>query len=163
MFGDPVSNPKGWEVKTLQEICENLDRMRVPITASDRVEGSIPYYGASGIVDYVKDYIFDERLLLISEDGANLLARVTPIAFEINGKTWVNNHAHVLRFNKYSLQKYVEYAINLQDISQYITGTAQPKLNQAALNKFKIPVPSSESLNSFLQVIEQVDKLKFIK
>lgn len=161
MFGDPVNNPKGWEVKELKKLCENLDKMRVPITSNSRVSGIIPYYGASGIVDYVQEYIFDETLLLVSEDGANLLARVTPIAFEIRGKTWVNNHAHVLRFKDYELQKYIEYAINLQDVSQYITGTAQPKLNQSALNKFKVPVPPNDKLNEFLDTVKQVDKLKF--
>lgn len=141
MFGDPLSNPMGWETKKLKDICENIDNMRVPIASSEREKGEYPYYGASGVVDYVKDYIFDETLLLVSEDGANLLARVTPIAFEISGKTWVNNHAHVLRFKEYSLQKYVEYVINMQDISNYITGSAQPKLNQAKLNQFIISMP----------------------
>ena len=160
MFGDPVKNPMRWKVSFISELCENLDKMRIPITSNSRVSGNIPYYGASGIVDYVQDYIFDETLLLVSEDGANLLARVTPIAFEVNGKSWVNNHAHVLRFKNYALQKYIEYAINLQDISQYITGTTQPKLNQAALNKFKVPVPSNEKLNEFLSIVNQLDKLK---
>ena len=160
MFGDPVKNPMRWKVSFISELCENLDKMRIPITSNSRVSGNIPYYGASGIVDYVQDYIFDETLLLVSEDGANLLARVTPIAFEVNGKSWVNNHAHILRFKNYALQKYIEYAINLQDISQYITGTTQPKLNQAALNKFKVPVPSNEKLNEFLSIVNQLDKLK---
>lgn len=161
MFGDPVTNPKGWEVRKLNELCDNLDKMRVPITSNSRVRGNVPYYGASGIVDYVEDYIFDETLLLVSEDGANLLARVTPIAFEISGKTWVNNHAHVLRFENYALQKYIEYAINLQDVAQYITGSTQPKLNQTALNDFKVPVPPNDKLDNFLATVKQVDKLKF--
>ena len=83
---------------TLEEISENCDCMRKPVTSGKREAGNIPYYGASGIVDYVKDYIFDGDYLLISEDGANLLARSTPIAFSITGKTWVNNHAHILKF-----------------------------------------------------------------
>lgn len=93
MFGDPETNPNGWEYKKLSEICQNLDSKRVPITSSERKKGIYPYYGASGIVDYVDDYIFDDNLLLVSEDGANLLSRVTPIAFEVKGKIWVNNHA----------------------------------------------------------------------
>jgi len=161
MFGDPVINPKGWRIERLQDICDNLDSRRVPITSSERESGCIPYYGASGIVDYVKEYIFDETLLLVSEDGANLLARVTPIAFEVRGKSWINNHAHVLRFTNYSLQKYVEYVINLQDISAYITGSAQPKLNQAKLNKFSIPMPPVNVLDEFATFVQQVDKLKF--
>jgi restriction endonuclease S subunit len=130
MFGDPVTNPKRWPVQPLQEICENLDSRRVPVTASRRKPGPYPYYGASGIVDSVADYIFDEDLLLVSEDGANLLARVTPIAFSVTGKIWVNNHAHILKFSESGTQKYIEYRINNIDISQHITGTAQPKLNQ---------------------------------
>ncbi|MBW2654779.1 MAG: restriction endonuclease subunit S, partial [Deltaproteobacteria bacterium] len=87
-----------WEKKTLNQISDNLDSKRVPITKKNRTKGLIPYYGASGIVDYVADYLFNEDLLCISEDGANLLARTYPIAFSISGKNWVNNHAHVLRF-----------------------------------------------------------------
>ena len=90
------------EWKTLEEMAENFDSMRKPITSSLREPGEIPYYGASGIVDYVKDYIFDGDFLLISEDGANLIARNTPIAFSISGKSWVNNHAHVLKFDTYA-------------------------------------------------------------
>ena len=125
----------------LDEICENLDGKRIPITKTDRKTGSYPYYGASGIVDYVENYIFDEDLLLISEDGANLLARVTPIAFSISGKTWVNNHAHVLRFENITTQKFVEMYINSININNYVTGSAQPKLNQKNLNSIKIPYP----------------------
>ncbi|HCB1631731.1 TPA: restriction endonuclease subunit S, partial [Enterobacter kobei] len=96
------------EWKTLGELAENLDSKRKPITSGLREAGKIPYYGASGIVDYVKDYIFDGDFLLVSEDGANLLARNTPIAFSISGKTWVNNHAHVLKFDTYAARRYVE-------------------------------------------------------
>ena len=119
MFGDPVANTKGWAVKHLPDISENLDSHRIPITSGSRKIGQYPYYGASGIVDYVEDYIFDEDLLLISEDGANLLARVTPIAFPSSGKVWVNNHAHVLRFCDASTQCYVECLLNMIDISHY--------------------------------------------
>ena len=93
-----------WETKPLSDVCENLDSKRKPITKSKRVAGSISYYGASGVVDHVKDFLFDEDLLLISEDGANLLARTYPIAFSASGKTWVNNHAHVLRFKNFTTQ-----------------------------------------------------------
>lgn len=96
---------------------ENLDSKRKPITSGLREAGSIPYYGASGIVDYVKDYIFDGDFLLISEDGANLLARNTPIAFSISGKSWVNNHAHVIKFDSYAERRYVEYYLNSIDLA----------------------------------------------
>jgi len=111
------------------------------ITKGDRKEGAYPYYGASGIVDYVADYIFDEDILLISEDGANLLARSTPIAFSVSGKCWVNNHAHVLKFEHAATQKFVEDYLNSIPIDQFVTGAAQPKLNQQALNSIPIPIP----------------------
>jgi type I restriction enzyme S subunit len=161
MFGDPVMNPMGWEIKLLSDICENLDSRRIPITYGDRKKGSYPYYGASGIVDYVEDYIFNENLLLVSEDGANLLARVTPIAFSVSGQIWVNNHAHVLRFAEMATQIYVEHRINRIDISTYITGTAQPKLNQAQLNAFQIPLPPLDHQNRFADFVRAADKSKF--
>ena len=134
-------NANGIKIVTLDQISENCDSQRKPVTSGNRKPGDIPYYGASGIVDYVKDYIFDGDYLLISEDGANLLARSTPIAFSISGKTWVNNHAHVLRFDEYATRRYVEMYLNSIDLSYYITGAAQPKLNQKNLNKIEIPLP----------------------
>lgn len=133
-----------WTVKYLNEISENYDSKRIPITKNLRKEGSIPYYGASGVVDFVIDYIFDEDLLCVSEDGANLLARTYPIAFSISGKTWVNNHAHVLKFNDLSSQHFVGFYLNAIKLDDYISGMAQPKLNQAKLNTIPIPYPSLE-------------------
>ena len=161
LFGDPATNTKGWVVKHLPDISENLDSRRIPITSGSRKEGQYPYYGASGIVDYVEEYIFDEDLLLISEDGANLLARVTPIAFPSSGKVWVNNHAHVVRFSSAFTQCYVENLLNMIDISHYVTGTAQPKLNQAKLNTIPIPDPPTELQKQFAAIVKQSDKSKF--
>lgn len=136
------ANPgDGWEKKTLNQISENLDSKRVPITKNVRSSGSYSYYGASGIVDYVDEYIFDDDLLLISEDGANLLARTYPIAFSISGKTWVNNHAHVLRFQNMASQRFVEFYLNSIKLDDYVSGMAQPKLNQKMLNTIVIPYP----------------------
>ena len=160
MFGDPVENEKGWEVKKLSECCKNCDSQRKPITAKDRISGDIPYYGASGVVDYVKDYIFDGDYLLISEDGANLILRSTPIAFQIKGKTWVNNHAHVLLFDSLYQQVYLEYSINLRDISMLVTGCAQPKLTQAAMNNMNIPYPPLPLQQSFAEKIEAIERQK---
>ena len=160
LFGDPITNPMGWKLHRFDSLCENLDSRRKPITASEREAGVYPYYGASGIVDYVAGYLFDENILLVSEDGANLLMRSTPIAFSVSGKVWVNNHAHVVRFEKMSMQKYIEVFFSLIDISDHITGSAQPKLNQAKLNAMMFPVPSEERLDAFLQFIEQTDKSK---
>jgi type I restriction enzyme S subunit len=146
-----------WETKTLNQISENLDSKRIPITKNQRKSGDIPYYGASGIVDYVADCIFDEDLLCVSEDGANLLARTYPIAFSISGKTWVNNHAHVLRFPNIITQKFVEVYINSIKIDDYVSGMAQPKLNQAMLNKIPIPFPSLEEQQT---IVRQLDALR---
>ena len=145
--------------KSLDEICVNLDSRRKPITATNRIAGRIPYYGASGIVDYVEDYIFDEDLLLVSEDGANLVMRSTPIAFSIEGKAWVNNHAHVLRFKDKWLRQFVELYLNSIDLSPYITGTAQPKLNQQMLNMIPIPIPNETDIK---HIVTTLNKLKEI-
>ncbi len=146
-----------WDTKTLNQISENLDSKRIPITKNQRKSGDIPYYGASGIVDYVADYIFNEDLLCVSEDGANLLARTYPIAFSISGKTWVNNHAHVLRFPNIITQKFVEVYINSIKIDDYVSGMAQPKLNQAMLNKIPIPLPSLKEQQT---IVRQLDALR---
>ncbi|MEI7833454.1 MAG: restriction endonuclease subunit S [bacterium] len=133
----------GWVETTLDKLSTNLDNKRIPITKSDRSSGKYPYYGASGIVDYVNNYIFDGDTLLISEDGANLIARSTPIAFSVSGKYWVNNHAHILKFNNMATQKYIEFYLKSIKLDEFITGTAQPKLNQKALNSIPIPIPNS--------------------
>lgn len=147
----------GW--KPLGELAENLDSKRKPITSGLRDAGDIPYYGASGIVDYVKNYIFDGDFLLVSEDGANLLARNTPIAFSISGKTWVNNHAHVLKFDTYAERKYVEYYLNSIDLTPYISGAAQPKLNKKNLESILIPNPSFSEKERIVKTLDKFDAL----
>jgi type I restriction enzyme, S subunit len=132
---------EGWVVTTVDKISTNLDSKRIPITKGVRKSGEYRYYGASGIVDYVADYIFDGDTLLISEDGANLLARSTPIAFSVSGKYWVNNHAHILKFEDMATQRFVEFYLASIRLDEYITGAAQPKLNQKALNSIPIPIP----------------------
>lgn len=144
---------------TLGEVAINQDSKRRPVTKSARNKGEIPYYGASGIVDYVSDYIFDGDFLLVSEDGANLIARSTPIAFSISGKTWVNNHAHVLQFNSYTERKLIEIYLNSIDLTPYISGGAQPKLNQANLNKIPIPVPPLEEQTRIVAILDKFDAL----
>lgn len=152
-FGDEV------EWKYLGDISKNLDSMRKPITSGARECGTIPYYGASGIVDYVKDYILDGDYLLVSEDGANLIARNTPIAFSAYGKIWVNNHAHILEFKTCVERRYVEYYLNALDLTPYISGAAQPKLNQKNLNKISIPVPSLEEQQRIVDLLDSYDTL----
>lgn len=136
-------NMDGWRTFTLPDLAENLDRRRVPLTKADRTSGPYPYYGASGVVGYVEGSLFEGDTLLISEDGANLLARSTPIAFPATGKYWVNNHAHILRFHSGITQRLVELYLESIPLDSYITGTAQPKLNQSALNSIPITIPIS--------------------
>ena len=145
----------GWQYKTLNHIAENLDGKRVPITKNVRSSGAYPYYGASGIVDFVGDYIFDGDLLLVSEDGANLLARTYPIAFSISGKAWVNNHAHVLRFKENVTQKLVEYYLNSIPLNDYVSGMAQPKLNQKMLNTIPVPFPPLSEQQRIVTILDE--------
>ena len=144
-------------IVTLPDVCKNLDGRRKPITKSDREAGDIPYYGASGIVDYVKGHIFDERTLLISEDGANLLARSTPIAFTAEGKYWVNNHAHVVKFDSPVTETYVEIYLNSIPVDNWVTGAAQPKLTQASLNRIPIPMPPLEEQK---RIVARLDSMR---
>ena len=148
---------EGWVEKTVDQISTNLDSKRIPVTKSDRTSGEYPYYGASGIVDYVADYIFDGDTLLVSEDGANLLARSTPIAFSVSGKYWVNNHAHILKFKNIATQRFVEFYLESIKLDEYITGAAQPKLNQKALNSIPIPIPKSTDAQA--QIVESIESL----
>ena len=121
--------PESWEVIKLEMLCECLDSKRVPIKQSERIDrkGEVPYYGASGQIDWIDDYLFDEPLLLIAEDGENLVSRKLPIAYSIDGKSWVNNHAHVLRINNIE-QFFLEYYFNSIDLSPYLSGATRPKI-----------------------------------
>jgi len=147
----------GWVERTVEKLSTNLDSKRVPITKSDRQPGEYPYYGASGIVDYVLDYIFEGDTLLVSEDGANLFARSTPIAFSVTGKYWVNNHAHILKFENMATQRFVEFYLASIKLDEYITGAAQPKLNQKALNSIPIPIP--KAVEAQAKIVEDIESL----
>lgn len=127
--------------RPIGELTVNLDRKRIPVKAADRRHGPYPYYGASGIVDHVDAYLFEGLHLLVAEDGENLRSRNTAIAFLANGRFWVNNHAHVLQGNSDNDTRYLSYALEAMDISGYVTGSAQPKLSQAALAAVQVPVP----------------------
>lgn len=146
--------PNGVEFKFLGDVSINKDSLRKPITSDKRVAGDYPYYGASGIVDYINEYIFDGDYLLVSEDGANLLSRNTPIAFSISGKNWVNNHAHVLEFETEIERKFIEYYLNSISLESYISGSAQPKLNQKNLNIIKVPVPPLEVQEEIVHLLD---------
>ncbi|MBC3271905.1 restriction endonuclease subunit S [Pseudomonas sp. SWRI81] len=152
-------NAKKWDITPLGKAGRNFDSKRIPITEAERIKGNIPYYGASGVIDYVKDFIFDDELLCISEDGANLVARTYPIAFPISGKTWVNNHAHVLKFSRNSTQVLVENYLNSINIEDYLTGMAQPKLNRAKLDVIPIPLPEPDEQEKIADCLLSIDAL----
>lgn len=129
----------GWCVEPLEKLCDVLNNRRKPITGSDREKGIYPYYGASGIVDFVKEFIFDERLLLIGEDGAKWGA-FEKTAFIVDGKYWVNNHAHVLRPTSINDSFLENYFVKL-DLAPYVTGAAPPKLTLGKLKEIPVPLP----------------------
>ncbi len=135
--------PTGWCASTLGAVTDNYDGQRRPVKASDRADrtGEYPYYGASGVIDFVDQYIFDGTYLLVAEDGANLLSRSTPIAFTAKGRFWVNNHAHILQTKANCSLDYLQHYLNWLDVAPYVTGTAQPKLTQKALNRIPVPLP----------------------
>ena len=152
------SLPRGWVWKNFGEITFCRDGERVPVKRADRAtqEKVYDYYGASGVIDKVEDYLFAEPLLLIGEDGANLVNRSTPIAFMADGKYWVNNHAHVIDAVSKDLLLYLELYINSIPLEPYITGTAQPKMNQARMNSIPVPLPP---LAEQRRIVEQVTRL----
>ena len=131
---------KGWVEKRLGEVCEILDSKRKPITKKDRVAGPIPYYGATSVQDHVRNYIFDEPLVLLGEDGAKWGAG-DKSAYMIEGKSWVNNHAHVLRPMPSLLRPWLTYYLVASDLSEFISGTTVPKLNQERMRSIPIPMP----------------------
>ncbi len=133
-----------WTNKPLGEVCEILDKLRKPITKIDRKSGVIPYYGATGVVDRVDDFIFNEKLVLVGEDGAKW-KRGDKTAFIINGKAWVNNHAHVLRpYDGVLIHEWLEYYLTSIDLSPWVHGATVPKLNQTQLRSIPIPIPPLE-------------------
>jgi type I restriction enzyme S subunit len=134
--------PKHWATKALRYIFRNRNARRVPLSSEERadLEKLYPYYGASGVIDMVDDYLFDEPLILVAEDGANLLSRSTPLAFLATGKCWVNNHAHILQPLRGDIRYWVA-SLETLDFSPLITGAAQPKLTADRLGSIRLPVP----------------------
>jgi type I restriction enzyme, S subunit len=152
-----VMLPTTWIWASTEQITDNLDGQRVPVRSSDRAarEGRYPYYGASGIIDYVDGYLFRGDHLLIAEDGANLLSRSTPIAFKATGDFWVNNHAHVVRTFCDMPLSYVECFFNATNLQFWITGSAQPKLTQANLNRIPVPLPPLAEQQEIVAEVER--------
>lgn len=145
-----------WEERKLGEICEILDSKRKPITKKYRISGKYPYYGATGILDYVHDYIFSEKLILIGEDGAKWGAGDNT-AFIAKGKYWVNNHAHVIRPDRSQvLDEWICYFLNFSDLQKYITGLTVPKLNQAKMRDITLPLPPLYEQQCIVAVLDEV-------
>jgi type I restriction enzyme S subunit len=140
--------PKGWEVKRLNDLADILNSKRVPLSTRERStrKGKYPYYGASGIIDYIDDYIFDGEYVIISEDGENLRSRKTPIAFSAVGKFWVNNHAHILQGKNRGVNKLLISHIAQLEMNPFLTGAVQPKLNKQNLLSIGIPFPKDDSV-----------------
>lgn len=146
-----------WEEKRLGEIVKFLDGKRKPLEKGERISGIYPYYGASGIIDYVKDYIFDEELILLSEDGANIIDRNYRVSFLARGKYWVNNHAHVLKAKENNYNAFICEALERLNYQKYNTGTAQPKLNQDVCKKIILYTPSLPEQTKIADFLSTVD------
>jgi type I restriction enzyme S subunit len=155
-------NIEGWKVATIEECCEILDSKRIPINAEERETriGDIPYYGANGLQGYIDDYIFDEELILIAEDGGCFDEFATrPIAYKISGKSWVNNHAHILRAKQSYSQDYIFYSLEHKDIQPFIVGGTRAKLNQFALRSIKLILPElEEEQKQIAEVLSTIDR-----
>ncbi|MCC7523548.1 MAG: restriction endonuclease subunit S [Chitinophagaceae bacterium] len=153
--GDILSLPKGWEIKKLGEVVDVLDNLRKPITKRDRIEGEYPYYGATGVLSYVHNYIFSEKLVLIGEDGAKWVSGDNT-SFIAEGKYWVNNHAHVIRPNrKVILDEWIVYFLNFSDLTPFITGMTVPKLNQEKMKSIPIPLPTLPEQQRIVSILDK--------
>lgn len=143
----------------MDDVVEFLDTMRKPLEGAKRISGPYPYYGASGIVDYVDGYLFDEELILLSEDGANITDRNYPVCFLASGKYWVNNHAHVLRTKQANENNFICNSLERKDYTQYNTGMAMPKLNKETCKKIPILCPGFEEQKKVGDYFRNLDHL----
>ena len=144
----------------VEDCCEILDSMRIPITAGDRKEGEYPYYGANGIQDYVADYIFDDELVLLAEDGGNFGSKERPIAYRVSGKCWINNHAHVLKPKVGLDVDYLCYSLMFYKVDGMVNGATRQKLTQAAVRKMQIPMRCMEEQKHIVDELNRIIKLK---
>lgn len=156
---DDGSDFPEWEKKKLEEVVEFLDGQRKPLEAGQRVPGKYPYYGASGIIDYVENYIFDEELILLSEDGANILDRNYRVCFLAKGRYWVNNHAHVLRAVDGNVNGFICEQLETFDYRRYNSGGAQPKLNQATCRSIIMNIPCIKEQQKIADCLSALDEV----
>lgn len=148
-----------WEQRKLGNIVDFLDGQRKPLKESERTKGKYPYYGASGIIDYINDYLFDENLVLLSEDGANIIDRNYPVCFIATGKYWVNNHAHVLKVKIGVIDKFICESLERLDYTKFNTGTAQPKLNQDICQKIVITIPNEDEQKCISEFLDRINNI----
>lgn len=148
-----------WEEKKLKNVSIFLDEKRKPIKSSERskIKGKYPYYGASGIIDYVNDFIFDDELILLGEDGENIISRNLPLAFRVSGKCWVNNHAHVIKPNIDTNIDFLTYSLERVNYVKYNTGTAQPKLNKQVCGNIPLMIPCLEEQTKIATFLSAID------
>ena len=147
------------EYRTIEEWCEILDSQRIPITAKNRIEGPYPYYGANGIQDYVNDYIFDDELVLLAEDGGNFGSKDRPIAYRVSGKCWVNNHAHVLKPKKGLDVDYLCYSLMFYNTNGLVNGATRQKLTQSTMRTMKIPCLEINEQQEIVQKIKKIESI----
>ena len=153
-----------WKNVRLSECCLGFDNKRQPISSELREKGTVPYYGANGIQDYVKDYIFDGEYILLAEDGGHFDEFQTkPIAQYITGKSWVNNHAHILQATEKDCTKYIYYALVHKDIRKYINGSSRAKLNQEDMWQIVILLPNLKQQIKIAQFMSSIDKILSIE
>ena len=148
-----------FELRKLEDVCDILDHMRIPITSRDRKEGPYPYYGANGIQDYIDDFIFDDELVLLAEDGGNFGSKEKPIAYRISGKTWVNNHAHVLKPKNIIDIDYLCYSLMYYDVSGLVNGATRQKLTQSEMRKINIRYRSLEKQRQMVFKIKLISNI----
>ena len=143
----------------LGDVCDILDSKRIPISEEKRIKGEYPYYGANGIQGYINDYIFDEELVLLAEDGGNFGSKTKPIAYKISGKTWVNNHAHVLKAKDEIVSTdFLLYSLMFYDVTKLITGTTRKKLTRIGMEKINLFIPSLDIQNKITNNLQKIEK-----
>ena len=153
-----IFNKNEWKKVKLGDVCNILDSKRIPISEEKRIKGEYPYYGANGIQGYINDYIFDEELVLLAEDGGNFGSKTKPIAYKISGKTWVNNHAHVLKAKDEIISTdFLLYSLMFYDVTKLITGTTRKKLTRAGMEKITLSIPTLSIQNKITDYLQKIE------
>ena len=157
-------NKNEWKKVELGDVCDILDSKRIPISEEKRIKGEYPYYGANGIQGYINDYIFDEELVLLAEDGGNFGSKTKPIAYKISGKTWVNNHAHVLKAKDEIISTdFLLYSLMFYDVTKLITGTTRKKLTRAGMEKITLSIPTLSIQNKITDYLQKIENFIFLR